>query len=156
MVAGEAVERVRFRMDVPMPVVPQPVLATGAAAALVHPATGYSVAASLRAAGLLADAIASGGGAGAAWRTLWPRHRIRARQLESFGLERVLTMDQATLRSFFQVFFSLPADDVAAYLSGNADPGRVAAVMWRTFVAAPLPLRVALSVGDLRSLLAWR
>ena len=53
------IERVSFPMDVPLPLRTQRTLGLGAAASLVHPATGYSVAASLRSAPRIAAAIAA-------------------------------------------------------------------------------------------------
>lgn len=156
------VERVRFRMDAPLPEVPQPVVAVGAAAAVVHPATGYSVAASLRlgpsvAAALSGSRSGSLGGslggldpavAAAGWAAVWPDARRSARRLEAYGLERLLGMDQRLTRTFFDTFFSLDRGDVAVYLGGRADAGELAAVMWRLFAAAPLRLRRALASGN--------
>ena len=74
----QTVERVSFPMDVPLPHRTQRTVGLGAAASLVHPATGYSVAASLRSAPRIAATIAEHLGAGsvdldrlahAAWRT---------------------------------------------------------------------------------------
>jgi lycopene beta-cyclase len=155
------VERVRFRMDAPLPEVPQPVVAVGAAAAVVHPATGYSVAASLRlgpsvAAALSGPAGSAAGWSGpagsagwsAGWSAVWPDARRSARRLEAYGLERLLGMDQRLTRTFFDTFFTLDRADVATYLGGRADATELAAVMWRLFAAAPLRLRGALASGN--------
>ena len=148
IISTQSIERVRFVMDLPMPVVPQPVVGVGAAGSMVHPATGYSVAAALRAAPLIAGAVASGGGASAAWRAIWPRERVAARQLETYGLERLLTMDQRLSRMFFDTFFGMADADVATYLGGEAGAREMAGVMWRMFAAAPAPLRAALALGN--------
>jgi lycopene beta-cyclase len=149
IISVQRVERVRFPMDVPMPMVPQVVVAAGAAAAIVHPATGYSVAASLRIAGDLAAAIArSPGDAKASWAAVWPRRRIAARRLERYGMERLLTMDQRTTRAFFDAFFSLPPHRQAAYLGGTATPGELSVAMARVFAASPWRVRRALIAGN--------
>jgi lycopene epsilon-cyclase len=69
----------------PLPLACQPVTAFGAAANLVHPATGYSVSRSLREAPGLAKDIASilaqqfsvGVTAEAVWEALWPQEKRR-------------------------------------------------------------------------------
>jgi lycopene epsilon-cyclase len=69
----------------PLPKGDQYLTAFGAAANLVHPATGFSVSRSLREAPVLADAAAgaleAGGGpkevAGAVWGALWPQEKRR-------------------------------------------------------------------------------
>jgi lycopene beta-cyclase len=137
------------------------VVAVGAAAAVVHPATGYSVAASLRlgpsvAAALSGPAGSAAGWSGpagsagwsAGWSAVWPDARRSARRLEAYGLERLLGMDQRLTRTFFDTFFTLDRADVATYLGGRADATELAAVMWRLFAAAPLRLRGALASGN--------
>ena len=69
----------------PLPVAHQTVTAFGAAANLVHPATGYSIARSLREAPGMADAVAAilqrqqpvGQTAHDVWRALWPAEKQR-------------------------------------------------------------------------------
>ena len=69
----------------PLPVAHQTVTAFGAAANLVHPATGYSIARSLREAPGLANAVAAilqrqqpvGVTAHDVWRALWPAEKQR-------------------------------------------------------------------------------
>jgi lycopene beta-cyclase len=151
-------ERVRFSMDVPMPVIPQPTVGIGAAAAVVHPATGYSVAASLRVAPLIAaeylkwvDAPAGyhrESLANQMWNTVWPSERRAARRLEQYGMERTLLMDQKLIRAFFDTFFSLSPSDVATYMSGTSTQAELAAVMWRVFNAAPMRVRTKLASGN--------
>lgn len=150
IISVQRIERVRFAMDSPMPVVPQPVVGVGAAASIVHPATGYSVAAALRMAPLVADAIVASPGdrAVAAWAAVWPAERVAARRLETYGMERLLTMDQRLTRQFFDTFFTLGRSDQAAYLGGQASAKELAAVMWKVFAAAPMRLRRALATGN--------
>ncbi|KAH9298218.1 hypothetical protein KI387_029900, partial [Taxus chinensis] len=101
-------------------------LGFGAAASMVHPATGYSVVRSLSEAPSYAAAIASSlkNGAGneanmlyrksttnvalTAWETLWPQERKRQRAFFLFGLELILQLNIDGTRMFFETFFQLP------------------------------------------------
>lgn len=152
-----AVERVSFPMDLPLPDRSQRVVGLGAAASLVHPATGYSVGASLRMAPRLARALADALGrsgatpeqaASAGWTTMWSDDRVKARRLEAYGLERVLTMNQADARSFFDSFFRLPVTTTATYLGGEAGSSEMAAVMWKVFRAVSPRLQRRLASGN--------
>ncbi len=119
------VERVRIPMGAPVPSRPGRGDATqtatesgaaagtttgtvrfGAAAGMIHPATGYSVASSLRAAGRVADAVIERLGrpvdrtadAAAVVDAVWPRSLRRTRRLHDFGLEVLVGMDAAEIR----------------------------------------------------------
>jgi lycopene beta-cyclase len=160
------IESVSFQMDTGLPTKGQRIVPIGAAAALVHPATGYSVAASLRAAVQLTDVTANGlaGHTDPAtialecFDSLWPEDRRKARGLETYGLERLLTMDQIDTRAFFDTFFSLSPKQMAVYLGGNASTKELSAVMWSLFRKAPRRLQQRLATGNpltlARSLLA--
>jgi lycopene beta-cyclase len=149
-------EWVSFPMNVGLPVKGQRVVPIGAAAALVHPATGYSVAASFRTALRLADVTAAGlaGNSGPAtvaaqcFDSLWPEDRRKARGLETYGLERLLTMDQADTCAFFDTFFSLSPKQMAVYLGGEAGTKELSAVMWNVFRKAPRRLQQRLATGN--------
>lgn len=158
--AGEvhAVERVHIVMDAPLPRLGQPTLALGAAASMVHPATGYSVAASLRAAPELAAAVASalsqpgGGPARAAaygWAMIWPTERVRTRALHAFGLEVLLRMDQRQTQQFFATFFRLPPARWHGYLSGRLGPAETAQAMGMLWARAPAAVRRLLAQAAL-------
>lgn len=156
-----SVERVSFPMDVPLPDRDQRVVGLGAAASLVHPATGYSVGASLRmapriAATLVTEVARPGASpqnaAAAAWKTIWSDDRVKARRLEAYGLERVLTMSQADARSFFDSFFQLSPTTAATYLGGEASSSEMAAVMWKVFRSVPPKLQRRLASGNPLSL----
>lgn len=158
-----ATETVRIPMGLGAPR-PQVVVGFGAAAGLVHPATGYSIAASLRLAPRLADALAAGirrgatpaALAGLGWDAVWPADRRRARALEAFGADAVLRMDAEALGSFFGAFFVEPTEGWAGYLAGTLPARDVAALMTRLFRRAPWTLRRRLAAGDPRSLLRAR
>ena len=167
------IERVRIPMGVPIP----PRLGRGAdvgacggavrfgaTGAMIHPATGYSVASSLRAADRVAEAavevLQRGGqqddsaGVRAIAEAVWPASLRRTRRLHDFGLEVLLGMDAADTRSFFQTFFELPTDRWAAYLRIDTSPGELAGVMTSMFVRADWRLRRQLVTGNPRSLFA--
>ena len=134
---------------------PQPVIATGAAAGLIHPATGYSVVAGLRAAPVLARTFRAAVDGGldpaglsrAGWAAVWPADRRRARRLERYGLDRVMALSGDGVRSFFDAFFSQPADRWASYLSGAASSAQVARTMAGVFRSSPWPVRRGLAGG---------
>ena len=150
----EVEETVSFPMDVALPIAGQRVIPIGAAAALVHPATGYSIAASFRTAVALAEVVAGSSGlanpeiAERCWSALWSADRRKARRLESYGLDRLLTMDQFGIRQFFDTFFSLDAKQTQLYLGGEAGAVALSGVMWNVFRKAPLPLRRRLATGN--------
>jgi len=147
-VLGE--ERVRFPMGGPLPLRDPPVVGFGAAAGMVHPATGYSVGTALRRAPAVATALASSfGNAGATtasvaragWSAVWPDDLVRQRALHSYGLETMLRMDRSTLQSFFATFFSLPRQRWVGYLSGAPSAGALGATMLELFRRAEAPVR---------------
>ncbi|MPZ65964.1 MAG: lycopene cyclase family protein [Pseudonocardiaceae bacterium] len=158
--AGDrAEERVRFVVDTPLPprrVRNGPVVPFGAAAPLIHPATGFSVAAALRLAPRLAAAVRDGldtsgpdshrgdspaRAAAAAWRTVWSRRALAVHGLRRTGLEALLAMPPQQVPEFFDVFFGLPERHRWAYLTAREDLVGLAGAMRALFAAAPWPLR---------------
>lgn len=152
-----ATESVRIPMGLVAPA-RQPIVGTGAAGGLVHPATGYSVGASLRAAPRLAAALAAGIDRGATpaslaqlgWDAVWPADRRRARALERYGVEALSAMGAAELAGFFDAFFALPVEAWGGYLSGTSSAADVARLMTRLFRRVPWSLRRHLVTGDPR------
>jgi lycopene beta-cyclase len=142
-------ESVRIPMGGPIPAPSQAVVRFGAAAGFVHPATGYSVAASIRAAPRVAAAIAEGDDV---WRAVWPRAHRRARALHDYGLERILRLDADDTRAFFDAFFDLPADRWGEYLRVDTTPAAVASVMRGVFSGSPPTVRRRLMAGNPRAL----
>ncbi|MEU5409426.1 lycopene cyclase family protein [Nocardia asteroides] len=118
----EPVERVRFPVQGGTPGGGR----FGAAGGLTHPATGYSVAASLRA----ADAVATG----SAPRP--PQARAVA-ALRRAGLRALLAIPPRDTAVFFDAFFALPAPKQRAYLSGDDDLRGTVAAMGALFAALP-------------------
>eukprot|EP00213_Chloropicon_mariensis_P005095 CAMPEP_0197470940 /NCGR_PEP_ID=MMETSP1309-20131121/1740_1 /TAXON_ID=464262 /ORGANISM="Genus nov. species nov., Strain RCC998" /LENGTH=596 /DNA_ID=CAMNT_0043008217 /DNA_START=280 /DNA_END=2070 /DNA_ORIENTATION=+ len=101
----------------PLPKPEQNVLAYGAAANLVHPASGYSVAKSLTLAPTFASEICEiwksrkgwdREASEEAWRKLWSDEKRRCQAFHVFGMELLALMDVGEINTFFRVFFQLP------------------------------------------------
>lgn len=142
-------ERCSIIMGSPLPIRTGRIVAFGAAAGLVHPASGYLVGHTLPIAAPLAEAVAAALSKGddpgaAAWRTVWPNERVNAWRLYQFGLGVLLRLDQQELGSFFQTFFQLPQALWSSYLSASGGGAQVAEVMTAFFVAAPFKLKLRL------------
>ncbi|MFC5288054.1 lycopene cyclase family protein [Actinokineospora guangxiensis] len=138
-----AVEHVRFPMDVPVrgrgPAVP-----FGAAAGMVHPATGYSVGDALAAAPAVAEAIEHG--PAAARSAIWPPAARAVHALRAHGRRVLLSLPPAEVPEFFELFFALPAHQQRAFLSGRTDVAGTSAAMAALFAAAPWRLRRRLAI----------
>lgn len=127
----------------------QRVVAFGAAAGMVNPATGYQLALSLGAAPRVAEALAAGlraevgpeGAASAAWEALWPAPRRRLWAAYRFGMEVLLGLDGEDVRGFFDAFFRLPAARWAPYLDGQAVGPAAAQTMMGVFLRVNPRLR---------------
>jgi len=153
---AEHVEHVSIPMRPGVPGRLQPTVGFGAAAGYVHPATGYSVTASLRAAPRVAAAIAHqlsattdpAAVARAAWNAVWPSDQRRARALHDYGLGALLRLDGSDVREFFGAFFSLPTDVWAPYLRVDATAAEVSQVMTGVFSRVPWSLRRRLASGS--------
>jgi lycopene cyclase-like protein len=149
-VASGHVERCLIPMGGPRPLRDQPLLAFGAAAGLVHPATGYQLSRSLQLAGPLATALADALGRdpatapAAGWAQLWPRGRQRAWGLFDYGLEVLLGLDRTGLDQFFSLFFGLPEAEWRTFLAGDPAPEALRVAMLRLFARADGPTRLAL------------
>jgi lycopene beta-cyclase len=151
-----ATEHVAIPLDLPVPPGDQPVVGFGAAASLVHPASGYSVAVALRAAPALAGAVRAArdrragpaATARAAWSAIWPGARRRSRALEEYGLDVITRMSAGDMRAFFDAFFTRPVDAWAPYLAGTATPRQIARFMTSVFAGCPASTRRVLLAGD--------
>lgn len=146
-------EQVRIAMGGALPPA-QRVIGFGAAAGMVHPATGYSVARSLAAAPRMAAAVAEGlersgpaGAARAAWSALWPAGARRRHALHRYGLGALLEMDGGETRSFFDAFFRLPPGQWDGYLSDRLSTAGTLGAMARVYAAAPPAVRRRLARG---------
>ena len=136
------------------PLVPpaQNTLAYGAAASMVHPASGYLVGLALRYAPELAATIATslqttsepvaiGSSSATAWQHLWPQDARYRQQLYRFGLEALLTMDSPQTQAFFKAFFAIPEPDWQGYLSNRLTTAGILRAMTQVFVHAPWRVR---------------
>jgi lycopene beta-cyclase len=149
-------ERVAIPMGFAVPDLNQAVIGFGAAASMVHPATGYMLGRVLQAAKPLARALAEQlGRAGAdprraarvGWESIWPNELLRTRELLIFGLGALLRLDAGQTRGFFEAFFNLEEALWAAYLSGSAAPGETARAMLDVFRQAPPTIRLGMMRG---------
>ncbi len=114
------------------------VLGFGAAAPLIHPATGFSVAASLRLAPEVARAIAENlpdpdRALKAARETVWSPAAKAIHRVRHIGLEALLRMPPQEVPGFFEQFFVLPEEHRWAYLTGRDDLAGTAAAMATLF-----------------------
>lgn len=140
------IERVDIPMGGSMPDRSTSLLAFGAAASMIHPATGYSFASSLVRADVVAEAIGIELGRPAfdhnrVWDMIWPVSLRRTRVLHDYGLDVLIDLDLAETRAFFSTFFDLDPDAWAAYLRITTEPAELARVMGAMFKAAPWRLR---------------
>ncbi|KZF13118.1 lycopene cyclase [Rhodococcus sp. EPR-157] len=135
----EPVERVRF------PVQPPPrshsdrgSVRFGARSSMMHPATGYSVAASLAAADSVIEALRHGKRVGTL--SVWTVQRLR-----NLGLRTALGLDPELVPHFFASFFDLPVTLQRSYLSGRSDATGTALAMTRMFPTLPSAARLAIA-----------
>ncbi|WP_371927609.1 lycopene cyclase family protein [Lentzea sp. HUAS12] len=126
-------ERVRFPLDAP-----RAGGAFGAAAGIIHPATGYSVATALQLAPRVAEAIKAGKDPK---HVIWsPKARL-VHAMRKHGLEVLLRFDAEETKDFFEVFFGLAPELQRAYLSGREDLTGNVKAMNTLFLTAPAHLR---------------
>lgn len=130
----EPVERVRFRVAGGAPGSGT----FGAAGGYLHPATGYSVAAALSA----ADIVAAGG-------TGWTVSARAVHRLRRAGLRALLALPPAELPGFFDAFFDLDIGLQRAYLSDRDDLTGMLGAMSRIFAALPGSTRARLAAATL-------
>ncbi|WP_068982463.1 lycopene cyclase family protein [Tsukamurella pseudospumae] len=132
--AGELHERVDFPLLSPGPRRGDGWCGVGVRGTTLHPATGYSVAASLAFADDAVAALRAG-------RNPVSRGDVAAHRLREAGLRALLSMSPDEQRDFFDVFFGLPDRHVRAFLSARTPTTTNAAAMAAAFVAAPWGLR---------------
>ncbi|KAL9149728.1 hypothetical protein ABFS82_12G124700 [Erythranthe guttata] len=136
-------------------------LAFGAAASMVHPATGYSVVRSLSEAPKYASTIANILKQGharnmlassgisenismQAWNALWPLERKRQRAFFLFGLALIVQLDTEGIRTFFHSFFRLPKWMSQGFLGSTLSSGDLLLFALYMFVIAPNDMRKCL------------
>ncbi|MFE3293361.1 lycopene cyclase family protein [Rhodococcus sp. NPDC059234] len=141
---GTVRERVSFPVQAPRTRSATPRF--GAAGGLVHPGTGYSVAASLSAADSVVRAVVDRTDPEAA---LWPVRARAVRGLRDVGLRALLGLEPRFVPAFFESFFTLPEHRQRDYLSTRDDPFAVSSTMWTLFRHAPAPVRRTLALAAL-------
>ncbi|GAB2580965.1 lycopene cyclase family protein [Microlunatus antarcticus] len=147
----EPVERVRFSVEADpgtsrgtrRTAADRPV-ALGARAGVMHPATGYSVAVSLR---LAEDVARAAAGGRDVRQVVWPAPARRVQQLREMGLTTLLRLPAAGVERFFAAFFALPPARQRAYLSDRTDPRGTMAAMLRMARTLP-PALTVVAVGS--------
>lgn len=136
-------EQVRFPVDLHRTAR----LTFGAAAALVHPATGYSVATTLTLAPLVAEAVAEALPKGpraaraAAKQVIWSPAAKVVHTMRRHGLRALLAMPPEQVPEFFDLFFRLPEELRRSYLSDREDVAGATRAMAELFRHAPWRLR---------------
>lgn len=145
-VLGE--EHCTIPMGVPLPSVQQEVVPYGAAASMVNPASGYSIAHALRkaepTARSIVHALASGGRREAIAEgnaAVWPSSDRAAWELYAIGLESLVDMDAAQTSAFFSGFFQMAEEDWAGFLAGTLTAREVGMIMARVFRFVPPSVR---------------
>ena len=133
------------------PVSPQRTLAYGAAAGLVHPASGYSIVNSLRRAPKFADAVVEGlknGGSieasTAGWDVLWGDEPRRQVGFYQFGMELLMSLRIKQMRNFFSTFFGLPKELSAGFLSNDLSSSKLIVFALTCFIQGNWELRALL------------
>jgi lycopene beta-cyclase len=148
-------ERVLFRLDCPRHRAAG-VLGFGAAAPLVHPASGFSLATALTLAPLVAAALGTGlphdpdAALAAADAVLWPPEARAVHRFRRIGLEALLRMPPERVPDFFEVFFGLPERHRWAYLTGRTELRGATATMAALFLRADWAMRARLILPALR------
>lgn len=136
----------------PLPTRGQGIAAFGAAANLVHPATGYSIARSLRAAPAMAAAIMKGikekkdsvAAADVAWEALWSDEDRRQASFHVFGMELLCRLNVKETTDFFSTFFALPKRQWEGFLASKLSSVDLLGFALYTFALAPLNIKFAL------------
>jgi lycopene beta-cyclase len=141
------IERVRIPMGAPArrSAPGSNVVPYGAAAGMIHPATGYSIAATLRAADpvaeRIADVLAAGSPHGSLAHIVWSDEALRTRALHDYGLSVLQKMDVDEVCAFFDAFFDAPLEQWSAFLRIESSPIEVARLMATMFRRADWSLR---------------
>ncbi len=141
-------EHCSIAMGLGLPAPAQSVVPFGAAAGMVHPASGYLMSHVLRKAVPVADSILNGldsAGVDAALAAgnaaLWPRTHRRVWEIYGFGLESLVGMNASETNHFFDSFFRLSRDEWSGFLGGTLTPSRLGAVMTNLFRGLPHSVR---------------
>ena len=137
-----------------MPVLSQDHFGFGAAAGMVHPATGYSIASSLSEASEVAECLSAQLAdpthksareiSEAAWAHLWSQEKRRQAAFNLFGMELLMDMPLDDITVFFTTFFRLPSSLWSKFLSNKLNSMELLLFAMAMFVYAPNSLRIQL------------
>ncbi len=145
------VERCHFAMGGELPDAGGTCLPFGAAAGMIHPATGYSLGHVLRWAHEGADELADHVRRGRTepdmlWRNwAWPADRRRSRALYLFGMGVLMKMSLGETRAFFRLFFQQGDEAAGDYLRWRLPADELRGIMWRMFRGADAETRAILT-----------
>ncbi len=144
-------ERCVIPMGLPPPEPAALVVAFGAAAGMVHPATGYQLCHALQLAPALATILDEGLSSSSpeeacrrAANLVWPASRARLWALYRFGMAALCGFDLERTRAFFDSFYRLPTRDWTRYVDATASATEVGAIMVRLFLRTQPHLRLEL------------
>ncbi len=135
----EPIERVRFPVQPPPPDDSERgIIRFGARSTMMHPATGYSVAASMGAADTVVESLGHKKRIGTP--SIWAVQRLR-----NLGLRTALNLGPELVPHFFASFFDLPVSSQRAYLSGRSDAVGTIRAMAKMFPTLPTSARIAIA-----------
>lgn len=131
-------------------------LAFGAAAGMVHPATGYLISRVLKTAPEFAEAIATGLNTGVSdavrgqlWQALWPTDQRRSWALYQFGMDILCRLNHRDMSSFFDSFFQLEPNLWQGFMSASLPAAKIARAMAQFFMIAEPNLKKELMLSGI-------
>jgi lycopene cyclase-like protein len=150
-------ERCVIPMGQALPIASQPLLAWGAAAGMVHPASGYSIGHTVRWASQAAPAIAelvhtpmpAARRQTLLWQQVWPLERRRAWRLYRFGMDVLLKMNAGELGEFFLNFFECDAARALRFMRFDLTDRQLAELMLDFYRAVPGSIRWRLTLAGM-------
>tara|TARA_B100000683_G_scaffold89686_1_gene88619 strand:- start:12465 stop:13766 length:1302 start_codon:yes stop_codon:yes gene_type:complete len=141
----------KIPLGLPLPKGQQRVIPFGAAASMVHPASGYLFSRVIATAPEIAKHIAANLGQQpkaellkAGLNIIWPSSRRRTRELYMIGLEMLTRMDPKRNRDFFNAFFELPLESWRGFLDDTLTPYELGLTMSKMFALSKTGLRFSL------------
>jgi len=148
-------ERCVIAMDLPRPIEGQGHVAWGAAASMIHPATGYSLAYVANRAPVVAAVLAHElrrpgsdtprRALAAAQDAVWSADDLRTDELYRFGASTLANADLVRYRRFFGAFFELPEEVWRGYLSRTLSPTQLRNAMLGLFARLNPGLQASLA-----------
>ncbi len=141
-------EHCSIAMGLGLPSPGQSIVPFGAAASMVHPASGYLQARVFRQAPTLAEALLEGlshstpgAAADLGNEAVWTRQARTCWELYAVGLELLVHMNTDETARFFGAFFQLPQESWSGFLAGTLSPGNLTRVMTHLLRLLPNSLR---------------